>query len=148
MNDPFAMRPFFGYNIGRYLQHWLNFQQNKDYVLPKIFHVNWFRKSSEGKFLWPGFGENTRVLEWIFRRCNNEDIAQKSPVGLIPKDNSINLDGLNEKIDMEALFQLPKEFWEKEVSEIEAYFEEQINDDLPAGIRKELGDLKSRISEL
>lgn len=148
MNDPFAMRPFFGYNIGHYLQHWLSFQRNTDYVLPKIFHVNWFRKSSEGKFLWPGFGENSRVLEWIFRRCNNDDVAEKSPVGLIPKSGSINLTGLTEKVDMDALFHLPKAFWEQEVAEIEKYFEEQINDDLPAGIRTELEALKKRIAEM
>lgn len=76
MHDPFAMRPFFGYNFGHYLQHWLNFEQKSSLMLPKIFHVNWFRKcQNTGTFLWPGFGENSRVLEWICKRIDNEDIA-------------------------------------------------------------------------
>lgn len=76
MFDPFAMRPFFGYNFGHYLDHWLSFGAKENLKLPKIFHVNWFRKSSEGKFLWPGFGENSRVLDWICRRVNHQDCAQ------------------------------------------------------------------------
>lgn len=76
MHDPFAMRPFFGYNFGHYLSHWLSFEQNGDLKLPKIFHVNWFRKDkSSGDFLWPGFGENCRVLDWVCRRVDNEDVA-------------------------------------------------------------------------
>ena len=84
MHDPFAMRPFVGYNFGEYLQHWLDLEQ-PNRVMPKFFHVNWFRLNEKGKFMWPGFGENIRVLDWIFRRCNGEDIAQKSAVGLLPK---------------------------------------------------------------
>jgi phosphoenolpyruvate carboxykinase (GTP) len=77
MHDPFAMRPFFGYNFGHYVQHWLNFEKNRKLKLPKIFHVNWFRKSEiDNKFLWPGFGENNRVLDWICRRVDGQDIAK------------------------------------------------------------------------
>ena len=116
MHDPFSMRPFFGYNFGDYVSHWLSLGKNKRYTMPKIFNVNWFRKGAEGKgFLWPGFGENIRVLDWIFRRCDGEDIAVKSPIGFLPSENSINLDGLTEKVDMKELFSTPAEFWNDEV---------------------------------
>ena len=145
MHDPFAMRPFFGYNMGHYLEHWLNFQNNPKYKLPKVFHVNWFRKGPNG-FLWPGFGENSRVLEWIFRRVNGEDIAMPSPVGNIPKPGSINMSGLKEEVDMETLFSLPKDFWQKEVQELESYFTDQLTTDYPAVIKQELKKLENRIN--
>lgn len=144
MHDPFAMRPFFGYNFGHYLEHWLSFQDNKQYKLPKIFHINWFRKNSSG-FLWPGFGENSRVLDWIFRRVSGEDCAVKSAVGYIPKPGSLNLSGLKDEVDMEALFSLPKDFWQMEVKELGNYFEEQLGEDLPAKIHQELKKLEQRV---
>lgn len=117
MHDPFAMRPFFGYNFGHYLSHWLSMRSKTSAdKLPKIFHVNWFRKSKEGKFLWPGFGDNCRVLEWILRRCDGETCYEESPIGLLPTRGSLNLDGLNEKVDLEQLFDIPKDFWLKEVT--------------------------------
>ena len=85
------MRPFLGYNFGDYLTHWLSFADDKRNVLPKIFHVNWFRKDSNGKFLWPGFGENCRVLDWIMRRINEENIIERTPIGFVPKAGSIDL---------------------------------------------------------
>uniref|UniRef100_A0A0B7A4Y3 phosphoenolpyruvate carboxykinase (GTP) n=1 Tax=Arion vulgaris TaxID=1028688 RepID=A0A0B7A4Y3_9EUPU len=149
MHDPFAMRPFFGYNFGDYLKHWLSFGKNENLVLPKIFHVNWFRKGPSNNFLWPGFGENSRVLDWIVRRCDNEDIYKKSAIGLMPKFDSFNLDGLEEPIDLEALFSLPRDFWENEVNAIYKYFDEQVNEDLPKEIINELHDLEQRVqSEL
>ncbi|BFZ13452.1 hypothetical protein BsWGS_16490 [Bradybaena similaris] len=147
MHDPFAMRPFFGYNFGDYLQHWLSFGKQENLVLPKIFHVNWFRKGPNNNFLWPGFGENCRVLDWIVRRCDGEDIAKKTAIGLLPKFDALNLDGLNESVDLEELFSLPRDFWENEVNAIYKYFDEQVNDDLPKEVMNELRSLEKRIQE-
>ena len=109
MHDPFAMRPFFGYNFGHYLQHWLDFgdeSKRGQLKLPKIFHVNWFRKNSSGKFIWPGFGENARVIDWIFRRCDgDEQIFNETPIGKVPKSDSIRLDGLKVKTQIPFWFQ-------------------------------------------
>ncbi|KAI0983090.1 hypothetical protein GJ496_009305 [Pomphorhynchus laevis] len=145
MHDPFAMRPFFGYNFGRYMQHWLNFKDQQGLKLPKIFHCNWFRLDNDNKsFLWPGFGENCRVLDWICRRCDNEDIAEKSPIGYIPKKDSINLEGLD-NIDIDQLLSVPKEYWKEEVKEIRGYLDENVNEDLPAAISDELNKLEERV---
>lgn len=146
MHDPFAMRPFFGYNFGNYLKHWLSFQDNADHNLPKIFHVNWFRKNGTGSFMWPGFGENARVLDWVFRRVDGEECAQRSAIGYIPKPGSIDLSGLKEKVDMEGLFSLPQEFWQRECQDIEKYFDEQVNEDLPPEIMQELRSLEQRVN--
>ncbi|XP_060563855.1 LOW QUALITY PROTEIN: phosphoenolpyruvate carboxykinase, cytosolic [GTP]-like [Ruditapes philippinarum] len=145
MHDPFAMRPFFGYNFGHYLDHWLSFQENPKCKLPKVFHVNWFRKGTNG-FLWPGFGDNSRVLDWMFRRVKGEDCAVKSAVGYIPKPGSIDLSGLKEEVDMDELFNLPKAFWQMEVKELEKYFEDQVGEDLPVKIQQELKKLEQRIN--
>ena len=149
MHDPFAMRPFFGYNFGDYLQHWLSFgERSEELHLPKIFHVNWFRKDNKGKFMWPGFGENCRVLDWILQRCNGEDVAMDSPIGRIPKLDSFNLEGLDEPVDMAALFELPREFWENEVNAVYKYFDEQVGSDLPKEIMSELKALEARVADM
>lgn len=147
MHDPFAMRPFFGYNFGDYLRHWLSMEARSK-NLPKIFHVNWFRKSADGKFLWPGFGENSRVLDWILRRLDNEDCALETAIGLIPKKNSLNIDGIKGKIDLEGLFDLSKDFWMEEAFSIEKYFQEQVGNDWPNEIADQLKDLKKRVNEM
>ena len=147
LNDPFAMRPFFGYSMAQYLEHWLSLQNRLGVKLPKIFHVNWFRKGSDGRFIWPGFGDNVRVLDWILRRCDGEDIAQQSPIGLIPKPGTVNIEGLKD-VDMEELFRMPKVELEKEVSELERYFAEQLPNQLPAQVAKELEDFKQRIAKM
>lgn len=149
MHDPFAMRPFFGYNFGHYLQHWLSMEQRTDKPLPQIFHVNWFRKDEKGRFIWPGFGENVRVLDWILQRVDGGDVAEESAVGLIPKPSSLNMKGLeNENVDMDELFRLPKDFWEQEVKDISKYFTEQVGEDLPNEIGEELKKLDKRIEKL
>ncbi|XP_014297793.1 phosphoenolpyruvate carboxykinase [GTP] [Microplitis demolitor] len=148
MNDPFAMRPFFGYNFGHYLQHWLSMEQVKDAQLPSIFHVNWFRKDGSNKFLWPGFGENSRVLDWILRRIEGEEIANESAIGLIPKKGTLNTAGLKDSVDFEELFRLPKDFWEKEARELREYFDAQVGSDLPAPILTELNNLEKNVSKI
>jgi len=148
MHDPFAMRPFFGYNFGHYLAHWLSMSQRST-NLPKIFHVNWFRKATGGGgFLWPGFGENSRVLDWVLRRVEGEPCAQESAVGLIPRPGDIDLSGLKEPVDMEELFSLPADFWRAEVEAVAHYFEQQVGDDLPNQITEELDALRHRVQAL
>ncbi|KFP77824.1 PREDICTED: phosphoenolpyruvate carboxykinase, cytosolic [GTP] isoform X1 [Acanthisitta chloris] len=147
MHDPFAMRPFFGYNFGKYLAHWLSMAHRPAAKLPKIFHVNWFRKDSQGKFLWPGFGENSRVLEWMFNRIEEKASAKQTAIGYIPTDSALNLKGL-EDVNLTELFDISKEFWEKEVQEIKQYFEVQVNADLPYEIERELLALEMRIKQL
>ncbi|XP_014729313.1 PREDICTED: phosphoenolpyruvate carboxykinase, cytosolic [GTP] [Sturnus vulgaris] len=147
MHDPFAMRPFFGYNFGKYLAHWLSMAHRPAAKLPRIFHVNWFRKDSQGKFLWPGFGENSRVLEWMFNRIEGKASAKPTAIGYIPTDSSLNLKGL-EDVNLTELFDISKEFWEKEVEEIKQYFEVQVNADLPYEIEREVLALEMRIKQL
>ncbi|NXN91827.1 PCKGC protein, partial [Rhinopomastus cyanomelas] len=147
MHDPFAMRPFFGYNFGKYLAHWLSMAQRPAAKLPRIFHVNWFRKDSQGKFLWPGYGENSRVLEWMFNRIEGKAAAKPTAIGNIPADAALNLKGL-EDVNLTELFDISKEFWEKEVEEIKKYFEEQVNADLPYEIEREMLALEARIKQL
>lgn len=150
MHDPFAMRPFFAYNFGRYLKHWLSMERRAIELgaePPKIFHVNWFRKDQQGKFMWPGFGENARVIEWILRRIDGEEIYEDSPIGKLPIKSTLNVNGLP-KVDLNEMFSIPKDFWVEEVQAIEKYFDEQVNIDLPAEISNELNQLKSRIEQL
>lgn len=148
MHDPFAMRPFFGYNFGHYLSHWLSMANVKNAKLPAIFHVNWFRKSVDGKFLWPGFGENSRVLDWILRRIDGESIAAESAIGLLPTPGSINVENLEENVDMAELFRLPKNFWQKEVDALGEYFDAQVGRDLPEAIALELKRLSHNVNNL
>ncbi|XP_020516442.2 phosphoenolpyruvate carboxykinase [GTP], mitochondrial-like [Labrus bergylta] len=150
MYDPFAMRPFFGYNFGDYLAHWLSMERRKAPThLPKIFHVNWFRKDpASGSFLWPGFGENARVLEWIFKCCGREsedEAAKKSIIGWLPVDGAVDTKGLSGNVDMGALFDVPVPFWQKETKELRAYFTQQVGADLPAQVEAELKALEDRV---
>lgn len=142
-HDPFAMLPFCGYNMGDYFQHWLNMEEQIK-VLPKIFAVNWFRKGPDGSFLWPGFGENVRVLRWIFERCDEHVSAKSSPIGLLPE--SLDLAGLalsNQNFD--ALMSIDRASWSKEVEEMESYLS-QFGDRLPPKIQDELDKLKARLA--
>jgi len=144
MHDPFAMRPFVGYNMGQYFDHWLSFGQNPNCKLPRVFHVNWFRKDAEGKFMWPGFGDNVRVLDWILQRVDGKDVAVESPIGFLPKQESFNLKGLS-NVNWEGLFDIPKDFWNKEASEIKKYFDDNIGSDLPSALQDELQKLQERL---
>lgn len=152
LHDPFAMRPFFGYSFAQYMEHWLSLKDREGVVLPKVFHVNWFRKD-EGKFLWPGFSENCRVLDWIFRRCDGADIAEDSVLGLVPTKGSINIERLEEEYGvttdtMDKLFSLPKDELQREVEEIERFFDEQLPGQVPKPVLNQLSLLKDRVNML
>ncbi|XP_072307374.1 phosphoenolpyruvate carboxykinase, cytosolic [GTP]-like [Eucyclogobius newberryi] len=145
MHGPFAMRPFFGYNFGDYLAHWLSMETRKAPTqLPKMFHVNWFRKDPSGSFLWPGLGENARVLEWIFKRCGREredQAAKKSIVGWVPVEGAIDTTGLGSAVVVVVV--VP--FWQKETKELRAYFSQQVGSDLPGQVEDELRQLEQRV---
>uniref|UniRef100_UPI00358EF09E phosphoenolpyruvate carboxykinase [GTP], mitochondrial-like n=1 Tax=Myxine glutinosa TaxID=7769 RepID=UPI00358EF09E len=145
MHDPFAMRPFFGYNFGDYLAHWLSMDKHSHQ--PRIYHVNWFRKDADGHFLWPGFGQNARVLDWIFRRVEGEAEAIETAVGLVPAPGSLNMQEL-EAVDEEALFSVEKGFWEDEARKVRAFLEGQVGNDLPAEMLIQLKQLEERVAEL
>ncbi|MGH0146672.1 UNVERIFIED_CONTAM: hypothetical protein FKN15_052488 [Acipenser sinensis] len=147
MHDPFAMRPFFGYNFGKYLAHWLSMEHRPQARLPKVFHINWFRKDEQGRFLWPGFGENVRVLEWMFKRVDGEAGVFPSAIGYLPTEGALNVQGLG-SINLKELFSISRDFWEQEAREIRRYFEEQVNDDLPFEIEVQLRHLEQRIQQL
>lgn len=143
-HDPMAMLPFCGYNMADYFQHWLNIGREIENP-PKIFHVNWFRKDSDGSFLWPGFSENLRVLEWIIRRADNETGAVETPLGFIPSEGDIDLEGLNiSDKSMEKLFAIYTRQWLDEVSECRHFFE-QFGSRFPQELLDECSALVERL---
>jgi len=145
--DPFAMLPFCGYHVGDYLAHWLRIGQSTDASkLPKIFYVNWFLKDDDGKFIWPGFGENSRVLEWVFSRCDGEGAAVETPIGLLPTREALPTDGLDlPESAWERLLKVDADEWRAEIPSIEEHFDE-IGDRLPQTLRDELTALEKRLS--
>lgn len=142
-HDPFAMLPFCGYNMGDYFAHWLKMGKYKK--LPLIFYVNWFRKSNDGKWLWPGFGENSRVLEWIFNRIDCKVGALKTAIGWMPKREEFNFKGLNlsDKV-IEELFKVDTFSWKKEVEKLRDYFK-IFKDHFPNELNEELDQLSDRL---
>ncbi|KII70155.1 Phosphoenolpyruvate carboxykinase [GTP], mitochondrial [Thelohanellus kitauei] len=130
LHDPFSMRPFVGYNCGDYMKHWLEMGEKPGRHIPLIFHVNWFLKDESGNFVWPGFGENSRVLEWILDRCRGVENYVESPIGLLPKKESFNLENLP-GVDFARLFHIDKDFWVKELAECRNFFENVINEEFP-----------------
>ncbi|PIQ88312.1 MAG: phosphoenolpyruvate carboxykinase (GTP) [Candidatus Omnitrophica bacterium CG11_big_fil_rev_8_21_14_0_20_42_13] len=142
--DPMAMFPFCGYNMAEYFKHWLKMGKNMPKA-PKIFHVNWFRIDENGKFLWPGFGENLRVLEWILDRCNNKISAVQTPVGYIPKISDIDITGLKlSKNSLQKLFEIHKKDWMVELESIKTFFK-KFKNSLPRELWQEYKALYSRI---
>ncbi len=141
MHDPMAMRPFMGYNFGKYLEHWLSMNK-PGRQMPRIFHVNWFRLDKNGRFAWPGFGDNIRVIEWCLRRVAGENCAVESPIGLLPTKGSINMSGLN--CDWDAIFGLDKNYLIEDIEETTKFLDDQVGSDLPAVIKKELADQLAR----
>ncbi|MBS4169236.1 phosphoenolpyruvate carboxykinase (GTP) [Parachlamydia sp. AcF125] len=146
-HDPFAMLPFCGYNMGDYFAHWLNIGHSKKAKkLPKIYYVNWFRQNAEGEWLWPGYGENCRVLKWIFDRTSGKAKGLETTIGITPTPDSLDLTGLNiSKEAVEALLHVSLEEWKKEVAELAGYFN-LFGDKLPTGIRDELHALEERLN--
>ena len=143
--DPFAMQPFCGYNMADYFGHWLTMGDRFGKHAPRIFYVNWFRKSPEGKWLWPGFGDNSRVLKWMCERIDGTVGAVETPIGLMPKEGDIDLTGLAiSAADMKELLRIDPDAWKAEISDIERHFA-QFGDRLPARLRKQLDDLGKRL---
>jgi phosphoenolpyruvate carboxykinase (GTP) len=144
--DPMAMLPFLGYNVGDYFQHWVDTGKNADAAkLPKIFYVNWFRRGEDNRFLWPGFGENSRVLKWVIERLEGKAAATETPIGHIPSADQIDIDGLSEPLeDIEASLHFDREEWLAELPLIEEWFA-SIGEGLPTSMRDELEALKQRL---
>jgi phosphoenolpyruvate carboxykinase (GTP) len=146
--DPFAMLPFCGYNMADYWGHWLDVgRATVPDKLPRIFQVNWFRKDSDGRFLWPGFGENSRVIEWVIRRIEGRVDAVKTPLGLQPAKGALNLDGLDlTDAQVEELFAINPESWKAEADLTEEYFA-KFGDHLPKEMSDELAQLRARLAD-
>ena len=146
--DPMAMLPFLGYNVGDYFQHWIDLGKNNDESkMPKIFFVNWFRRGDDGRFLWPGFGENSRVLKWIIERVEGKAGGKSTPIGIVPTAEDLDLDGLDvEATDVEEALAVNPEEWRQELPQIEEWFE-FVGEKLPTGIKDEFDALKHRLAE-
>jgi phosphoenolpyruvate carboxykinase (GTP) len=143
--DPMAMKPFCGYNFADYFGHWLKMGKKSDKA-PKIFHVNWFRQDDEGKFIWPGFGENMRVLEWILKRCADEADAVETPIGKVPAPGTINLDGIDvDEVTLERLLGVDPEAWTSELAGQKEYLE-VYGDRMPTEMWSQYKALEDRLS--
>jgi len=139
--DPMAMLPFCGYNMGDYFSHWLSMGTKMAHP-PKLFFVNWFKKDSDGKFIWPGFRDNSRVIKWMVDRIKGKVPAKQTPVGLMPRMEDLNFEGLQLPAGViDKLFSLDKAEWKKEAEEIEAFYN-QFGDRLPKALTKRLAELK------
>ncbi|ONM46581.1 phosphoenolpyruvate carboxykinase (GTP) [Nocardia donostiensis] len=145
--DPMAMLPFMGYHVGDYMNHWINVGKSADAgKLPKIFYVNWFRRGADGRFLWPGFGENSRVLEWIVGRIEGTAGAEGTAVGNVPTARQLDLDGLDvDPADVDEALKVDPAEWREEIPLIEEWFE-FVGDKLPSGVRDEFEALKQRLN--
>ncbi len=143
--DPFAMLPFCGYHMGDYFKHWLTIGKKPGAKLPKIFYVNWFRRGADGHFMWPGFGDNSRVLEWIFKRCDNAVNAKETAIGLLPDPSTFDLKGLNmPQADIDELFGVDVEGWKAVLPQMEEHFA-KFGNRIPAELPKQLSELKKRL---
>jgi len=140
-----AMLPFCGYNMADYWGHWLDIGEKSGARLPRIYYVNWFRKSEGGDFLWPGYGENSRVLQWIFDRCEGTAKAAETPIGNLPDRDGIDVSGLDvSEEDMAELLRVDVDGWLAEVPQVEEYYG-RFGKHLPKALRDELASLKSRL---
>jgi phosphoenolpyruvate carboxykinase (GTP) len=150
-HDPMAMKPFIGYNVGDYWAHWLEMGEKLGDKAPKIFNVNWFKQDENGNFIWPGFGDNMRVLDWIIKRCEGEVDAQETAIGYLPKKEDLNLEGLNiDNATVDKLLEVDKELWTKEIAEMRRYYKEDISDKggrVPEALIKELDKIEERLAK-
>ncbi len=143
--DPFAMKPFCGYNMGDYFQHWFDMGDKLGDKAPRLFYVNWFRKSDDGKFLWPGFSENSRVLKWMCERVDGKVGAEETPIGLLPKEGDLDINGLDISPDsMKELMKIDTDAWKAEVPDIENHFS-SFGERLPERLKDQLKEFVRRL---
>ena len=152
-HDPMAMKPFIGYNVGDYWAHWLEMGEKLGDKAPKIFNVNWFKQDEEGHFMWPGFGDNMRVLDWIIKPFEGTIDAEETAIGYLPKKGDINLEGIEDEVTPEILDKLlyvDKDLWKKEIAEMRRYYKEDISDKgghIPAALIAQLDKLEERLNK-
>lgn len=152
-HDPMAMKPFIGYNVGDYWAHWLEMGEKLGDKAPKIFNVNWFKKDEDGNFMWPGFGDNMRVLDWIIKRCEGTVDADETAIGYLPKPEDINLTGIEDEVTPEILDKLlavDKDLWKAEIAEMRRYYNEDLAANgarIPDALVKELDNLEARLNK-
>ncbi|KZF07306.1 MULTISPECIES: phosphoenolpyruvate carboxykinase (GTP) [unclassified Rhodococcus (in: high G+C Gram-positive bacteria)] len=144
--DPMAMLPFLGYNVGDYFQHWIDLGKNADESkLPKVFYVNWFRRGDDKRFLWPGFGENSRVLKWIVERIEHKAAGVETPIGVVPTAEALDIDGLDTTVeDVAEALAVNSDEWKAEIPLIQEWFD-FVGEKLPTGIQDEFDALKQRL---
>ncbi len=146
--DPMAMLPFCGYNMGDYFKHWLEMGEKLGDKAPKIFNVNWFRTDDEGNFIWPGFGDNMRVLNWIIDRCEGKADATETAIGYVPKPEDIDLTDLDMDMDtLKSILEVDKDVWSKEAEEIEEHYK-KFGDKLPNELKEQLNNLKANLAKM
>lgn len=152
-HDPMAMKPFIGYNVGDYWAHWLEMGEKLGENAPKIFNVNWFKKDENGNFMWPGFGDNMRVLDWIIKRCEGTVDANETAIGYLPKPEDINLAGIEDEVTPEILDKLlavDKDLWKAEIKEMRRYYDEDISAKggrIPDALYKELDKIEENLNK-
>ena len=152
-HDPMAMKPFIGYNVGDYWAHWLEMGEKLGDKAPKIFNVNWFKTDENGNFMWPGYGDNMRVLDWIIKRCEGTIDADETAIGYLPKKGDINTDGIEDEVTpeiMDKLLYVDKDLWTKEIAEMRRYYKDDIaaqGGKVPAELEKQLDNLEKRLAK-
>ncbi len=152
-HDPMAMKPFIGYNVGDYWAHWLEMGEKLGDKAPKIFNVNWFKQDENGNFIWPGFGDNMRVLDWIIKRCEGTIDAVETPIGFVPKKGDINVEGIEDEVTpeiMDKLLDVDKDLWVKEIAEMRRYYKEDIADKggkIPTALYEQLDKIEANLNK-
>ncbi len=148
-HDPMAMKPFCGYHMADYWQHWIDMGVKLGDKAPKIFNVNWFKQDENGEFIWPGFGDNMRVLDWIIKRCEGTVDAVETPIGYLPKKEDLNLKGIEDEVTpavLDKLLEVNTDLWKKEVAEMREFYK-QFGDKLPKALTAELDGLEQRLNK-